>query len=226
MKKRQFPGTDHRRSWDVNRVAAALAAPGIDPRMWVSYGTVGILDDEGNLNVTDKRAVYVGPEGVEVDVLLEPCRVPVTAKYAGIQGGASVFMMAPIKPGDLVLVTLPNGDASVQPVIVAVMNSGSVKVPIGADQKPIFKNDRVLLWAKDVDVEVVPGSGKSVKLGSVTDGDLDAVALATDLKSFLEDFKSKYDAHQHPSVSSGPITPTDKAPTVPGIAASNVKAKK
>lgn len=154
-----------RSKYDVRRLSSALAAAGIDLRHWVSYGTVGTVDDKGQADYADKRAVYVGPEGVEVDVILEPLNIPVTCTYAGIQGGASTSIYSPIRPGDRVLVTLPDGLPSSSPVIVSIMHSATSQLPLDpADKKPYFRNDRLLVHTRDVDVDVRTAGGSRVQV--------------------------------------------------------------
>jgi hypothetical protein len=135
-------------------MSEALKAPGIDPRHWVSYGTVCAIDDAGKPDFADPGCIYIGPEGVEVDVLLEPLGLPVTAHYYGVQGGCEVSFFTPIRPGDRVVVILPDGEPTLPPVIVAILHSNYCRVPLGTDNKPVFKNDRVLVWSQTVPVEV------------------------------------------------------------------------
>ncbi len=161
-------GTDIRRGLNTRRFAEALKCSGIDTRHWVSYGTVCTINDEGIPDYTDLRAVYCGPEGVEVDVILEPINVPVTCLYSGIAGGRHTIISAPISPGDLVLVALPDGDPTVPPVIVAILNSAAHKVPLGHDRKPIFRNDHVFIWT-DVDIDIRTKNGATVTLAQTGD---------------------------------------------------------
>lgn len=248
MKKRHNPGTSNRRTLDAQKLAATVAGPGIDTRMWVSYATVGVLDDHGNLDVTDKRAVYIGPEGVEVDVMLDPSRVPVTCKYNGIQGGCSATVLTPIHPGDRVLVHLPGGDANQMPVIASILHSASCKQPLGPDRKPIFQNDRLMVWAdEDLPIDIrnkagarvqitalgeisaVPVAGQMVKMGSTTASELDDVALATPIKTYIDStIRTTFNTHTHLSATPGNPTsiPTPIMGPSPDISSSNVKVKK
>lgn len=152
-----------RSALDIRRLGQALSQAGIDPRHWVSYGTVGVVDDEGALNTSDRRAVYVGPEGVEVDVVLEPLNILVSANYAGLQGGRACTFFTPIRPGDRVLVVLPDGDPTQPPVITAVLHSAAAKVPLSGGF-PRWQNDRVFLWAQDTPVDIRTAGGARVEL--------------------------------------------------------------
>jgi hypothetical protein len=143
---------------DIRRLGRALTQAGIDSRHWVSYGTVATVDDDGDIDFTDVRAVYIGPQGVECDVVLEPLNLHVVCIYAGIQGGRDCSFMSPIRAGDRVLVCLPDGDPTVPPVIQAILHSADHRMPMEGGL-PIFQNDRILLFAQNVDVEVRTANG-------------------------------------------------------------------
>ena len=162
-------GTDIRRAVDAMALGEATARPGNDLRYWVSYGTVGVAGDDGKLDTKNPNAVWIGPEGVECDVRLEPLCIHVNCQYAGISAG-DVTIYPPIKPGDRVLVNLPEGFAHL-PVIVAILHSGSQKQPLGPDRKPIFDNNRLLVYAKTAAIDVRNAGGVQVLLeqdGNVT----------------------------------------------------------
>lgn len=168
------------RQLDMQRMAAAMAGPGMDPRLWVTYGTVstgeitsGPDDDILTFDVTDQQAVAIGPSGVSVDVVLEPSMQLVTCHYAGMQGGKDCVVMAPIFAGDRVIVVLPNGSlgGSGPPVIVAVLNNDAEPLPLGPDRKPLFQNERVLVWAKQVPIDIRTAGGTRVLLNE--NGELD-----------------------------------------------------
>ena len=162
-------GTDIRRAVDAMALGEATARPGNDLRYWVSYGTVGVAGDDGKLDTKNPNAVWIGPEGVECDVRLEPLCIHVNCQYAGISAG-DVTIYPPLKPGDRVLVNLPEGFAHL-PVIVAILHSGSQKQPLGPDRKPIFDNNRLLVYAKTAAIDVRNAGGVQVLLeqdGKVT----------------------------------------------------------
>lgn len=161
------------RSLDMQRIASALAGPGMDPRLWVSYGTVstgaitsGPDDDQQTFDVTDPHAVAISAAGVAVDVVLEPSMQLVTCHYAGVQGGMDCVVLAPIFVGDRVLVVMPDGTlgGSGPPVIVAILNSDSEQIPLGPDRKPLFQNDRVLIWAKEVPIDIRTEGGSRIQV--------------------------------------------------------------
>lgn len=145
-------GTAIRRDINAQMLGKALAAPGMDQRYWCSFGTVCTIDPEsGKMDPTDKLAIYCDSAGVDVDVELEPLGQPCTCKYAGVQCG-DVTIMAPIRPGDIVLVECPDGDLFT-PVITKIMQSRSKRQPT-ENGKPIFDNNRLLIHAKNVPIDI------------------------------------------------------------------------
>src|SRR5205814_5797742 len=88
--------------------------------------------------------------------------LPITARLC-IGVGGSCSILAPIRPGDEVLVTLPDG-GNADPAIVAILNNEHAPIPIDADNKPVFKNDRLSVFARGVPIEVRTDGGASVRL--------------------------------------------------------------
>lgn len=192
---------------DLARIREALKGPGIDTRYWASYGTVGTVSDEGTPDFMDANAVHVASDGTYVDVVLMPTQVAVTCRYPGVQGGSGVLVATPIRPGDEVLVVLPDGSPNGPPVVAAVLNSASSKVPLGDDRRPLFQNDRVLVYAGgDVPIDLrteggarvevrqgdeVVVTGATVRLGdeSASQAVLRGNAYRTAEKTFLDAFK-------------------------------------
>jgi phage baseplate assembly protein gpV len=139
---------------DPASLREGLASPGMDTRYWQSLGTVGTIDDAGEPDYTDPLAVWIGPEGVECDVILQPLMQRVTALWGF---GGEVADIAPIHPGDQVLVACPNGDL-MTPVITTIIHSRANKQPMDAG-KPLFDNKRRLIYARkgDIDIKVAQG---------------------------------------------------------------------
>jgi hypothetical protein len=137
---------------DVQKLGNALKRPGMDPRVWISEGTVGTLDPEtGEMDFTDRHAIWNDSGGVHVDVELQPSGWHTTARYAPAQAGEATIS-GPIRPGDIVLVEFPNGNTS-GGVITKILQSRSKRQPV--DQgKPIFNNNRLLIHAKTVPIDV------------------------------------------------------------------------
>jgi len=176
----------------------------------VSYGTVATVGDNGEVDYTDPAAVLVTGDGVDVDVYLEPLGIPVTANYVGLQGGKKVSIFSPIKPGDRVLVVLPDGDTLGPPAIVAILHSAHDRLPLGTDNLPIFQNDRLLIHSdgQDVDVRVKDADATfiadNVKIGG-RDAD-EPLVLGNRWKTRMESLYSDLAAHKHgtPAGPSGP----------------------
>lgn len=150
---------------DVAKIREAVKGAGIDPRYWVSYGSVASVGDNGDINFTDTSALHIAPDGVYCDVVLHPSQLAVTCRYAGMAGGPGVQVISPIQAGDEVLVVLPSGSPSGPPVIVQVMHNNYTQVPLREDGFPIFRNDRVLVYSKDVPVDLQNGSGTRLEIG-------------------------------------------------------------
>lgn len=149
---------------DVARVREAIKGAGIDPRYWVSYGSVAAVGDNGDIDYSDPTVVHIAPDGTYCDVVLHPSQLAVTCRYVGMQGGPGVQVISPIHVGDEVLVVLPAGSPSGPPCIVQVMHSNYAKVPLGEDRKPLFQNDRVLVYAKDVPIDLRTGGGTRLQV--------------------------------------------------------------
>jgi hypothetical protein len=162
--RRRTGGTGTTGPLDIGRLAEAFQKAGIDPRHWVSYGTVGIVKDDGTFDPTDPHAIYVQSTGCSVDVLLHPLNTPVTCRYSGQQGGASSSIYCPIRPGDEVLVGIPDGDMRMPPCILLVMNADHSRLPLGDDQKPIWQNDRVLVYSAGTRVQIRTNDGTNLEV--------------------------------------------------------------
>jgi|HubBroStandDraft_2_1064218.scaffolds.fasta_scaffold24277_2 hypothetical protein len=159
---RRGGGTETARPLDSGRMGKAIAAPGVDLRYWVSYGTVGTISDDGTFDPTNGQAIYTSPDGCYVDVLLHPAMQHVTARYSGVQGGASGTIYTPIQPGDEVLVEIPGGDLRLPPVITRILSAEHSRLPMNPDRTPIWQNDRILIHAATVPVEIRTAGGASL----------------------------------------------------------------
>jgi hypothetical protein len=142
----------------------ALARPGMDPRVWCLRGTVATVKTDGSFDYSDASGIVIAPRGIDVDVVLEPFDHPVTCRY-GLNFGGGVIL-APIKPGNLVLVEFPQGDIAAIPEIVKVCSGPHTPQPVeDTDQKPVFRNDRVLIYGDGYPVEVRTSGGAKADLG-------------------------------------------------------------
>lgn len=124
---------------DVQRLARAVSGPGIDTRSWLHSGTVGVAGEGGEFRTDDPESVYVDRLGAVVRVRLEPGGEIVTARYHGISCGRFGFILVPIRPGDEVLVAVPDGDFNSPSItVIALAANATAKIP--GD----WNNDRVL----------------------------------------------------------------------------------
>jgi hypothetical protein len=145
-------GTNIRKSFDQDNFRKAARSVGADLRYWSADGTVATVDTEtGEFDPTDTHAIYNASDGVDVDVKLEPLGIPVTCRYAGISAG-EVTILAPIRPGDLVHVELPDGDATT-PIITKILASRSNRQPT-ENGTPLFDNHRLLIHARSVPIDI------------------------------------------------------------------------
>ena len=145
-------GTNIRNSIDAENFRKAARSVGADLRYWVSNGTVATVDTEtGEWNPKDTNAIWNASDGIAVDVKLEPLEIPVTCQYAGIQAG-ELTILAPIRPGDLVKCEFPDGDLT-GGIITNILHSRSNRQPTDGG-KPIFGNDRLLIYAKTVPIDI------------------------------------------------------------------------
>src|SRR5262245_40455400 len=164
MRRMSF-GTSVSRDWDVRALARAIRAPDVDTRCWISLGIVATVRDDGAgghvdphdlIDDENPNAVFVSPEGVMADVVLTPwmdrvtCRVP--------SGGRRSTDDAPLAPGDEVLVAVPSGTGVAGAVVLKVLNSAADRLPVGPDGKPLFQNDRRLIWADGVPIDLRTGA--------------------------------------------------------------------
>jgi hypothetical protein len=125
---------------DVQRLARAIAGPGIDTRTWVTAGTVGVKDDRGRFVTNDPEAVYVDNFGAVASVQVEPDGQMVTARWNGVACGRFGFFLFPLRAGDEVTVLIPDGDYNSDAIsIVDVHSNQTAQIPTD------WNNDRVLL---------------------------------------------------------------------------------
>ena len=221
-------GTNIRGSIDAENFRKAARSVGADLRYWVSMGTVATVDTEtGEWDPTDGAAIWNASDGIDVDVRLEPLDIPVTCRYAGISAG-DVTIFTPIRPGYLVKVEFPDGDLT-GGVISAIIQSRSNRQPTDGG-KPIFGNDRVLIHAASVPVDIRTAGGaqvlldqqgnatvtaKTVKLGDsqasqhVMHAELFTADLTSALSDILSDLTTVFSA-----VGLGPPQSTDSIGTV------------
>lgn len=164
MSRPRAAGTRISRGPDIARLSAALARPGMDTRSWVEYGTVASVGgDDGVPNFEDPNAIVIDENGVEVDVVIGVDEHPVTCRW-GITAG-DAFVIPPIFPGDHVMVLIPGGDLGNVPEIVKILPGPHTPLPLDpADRKPLFRNDRLLIFTKTTPIDLRTAGGARVVL--------------------------------------------------------------
>jgi hypothetical protein len=199
-------GTDIRTGFDQGNLRKAGTGIGTDLRYWVGQGTVASINGDGEFNFTDPKAIWNGPEGVTVDVRMEPLDIPIACQYAGESAGG-VTIMTPITPGDRVLVECPDGDLTT-PIITKILQSGSNRQP-SEGGRPIFDNRRLLVYAKAVPIDLrtsdktrilmeqngtVTVTGTAVKLGgsAATEKAVLGTTQASELTTLLGDIAAAF----------------------------------
>lgn len=141
---------------DVQRLGQALAGPGLDTRDWLSAGTVGARDPQGEF-VIDPQSVYASQLGTVVDVRLEPSGRMITARWNGLSVGRFGSILFPIRAGDDVVVLFPNGDPNDgSATIIGLIGDRTALTPED------WNNDRVL-FDLNVTLEI---RGPAIKLTS------------------------------------------------------------
>jgi hypothetical protein len=167
---------------DMGRISAAVSRPGIDPRVWVSLAVV--------------TAVKVDPkEGVFVDVMLLPSRVPETARVASIYAGPGSGFYLPIDVDDEVLVEAPDGNPDAGLVVTSrLWGEGSGAPPADAASNP---TDLILLVKPDATLRLATLGHGNIVIHPRGDGKLklggesnlrDASGVGDDISVNMIDF--------------------------------------
>jgi hypothetical protein len=150
--------------------------------MWVSNATVAVVGDDGEPDFEDPHSVHIGPQGVSVDVILDPGGMPMTCRYNGLAGGQAGSIQYPVQPGDEVVVLIPSGEMGGAPIALPAFSSAWAPLPLGPDRKPLFNNDRIHVYAKNVPIDIRTAGGARILVNQ--DGTVEAsgeqVTLTTD----------------------------------------------
>ncbi len=127
---------------DVGRLSNAVSRPGIDPRVWVTYG---VLTSEPYIETVD------GEQDIIVDVMLLPTMQDETARVGAMYAGNGYGFYCPLHEGDEVLVVAPSGDPDEGLVISQRLFSPAAVPPTEVVTNP-------------EDVTLVVQEGKSLRL--------------------------------------------------------------
>lgn len=140
---------------DVGRLANAVSRPGIDPRIWATYG---VLTSEPYIETVD------GEQDIIVDVLLLPSMQDETARVGAMYAGNGYGFYCPLHEGDEVLVVAPSGDPDEGLVIAQRLFSPAAVPPTEVVTNP-------------EDVTLVVQEGKNLRLSVKGSGN---VVIAAD----------------------------------------------
>ena len=217
---------------DPHRLGSAVSYPGIDPRIWVSYG---VLTSEPYIETIQ------GEQDVFVDVLLLPSRQPETARVGSIYAGNGFGFYTPMHTNDEVLICAPSGDPDEGLVVTQRMWSPSDPPPAAISQYPedvtlVVERDKslritvqgegsVVMASEAGDISMSAASGDitlnvdagKVYLGSTSS--TEPVAKGTSLKAYLDSIVTVFNQHGHNYNSPGgaAITSQPQASLFPGV---------
>jgi len=130
------------RGIDVARLSNAVARPGIDPRIWVSYA---YLLSEPYIETVEGR------QDIVADVMLVPSMQEETARVGAIYAGNGFGFYCPLHAEDEVLVVAPSGDPDAGLVIMQRLWS-----PADPPPQEVINNPE--------DVTLVVEEGKNLRL--------------------------------------------------------------
>lgn len=192
---------------DTARLATAVARPGIDPRVWVSYAILA----------SDPVVVTTANEqDVVVDVILLPSGTVETARVGAAYAGNGFGLYMPLKQDDEVLVAAPSGDPDEGMVVIQRLWSPADLPPQAVVDNP---TDVTLVVEPGKNLRLnVQGAGNvymTVDTGKVFLGSADGTepaAKGTSLKAYLDALVTQLLAHTHTSAAPGqptspPVTP-------------------
>lgn len=181
------------RGIDVARLSNAVSRPGIDPRIWVSYGT---LLSEPYVETIEGR------QDVVVDVLLVPSMQEETARVGTIYAGNGFGFYAPLHEDDEVLVLAPSGDPDEGLVIAQRLWSPADPPPTELASNT---EDVTLVVEPEKNLRITVKGGGNVVL-AVDTGKLylgaeegtEPTAKGQTLKAYLESVQTALASHTHP----------------------------
>lgn len=107
---------------DTLDVGASLARPGMDPRQWISFGTVNRETDGRKSVVFDDAEGNPLTYGPLVNVTLQPSGIPVACRVGSSVAGQEEGEWFPFLEGDEVLVAIPEGNERAGCTIIARLN--------------------------------------------------------------------------------------------------------
>jgi hypothetical protein len=140
---------------DLGRLANAVARPGIDPRVWVSYA---ILTSDPVIEMRD------GQQDVFVDLLLLPTQEASTARVGVAYAGNGFGFYTPLHKDDEVLVVAPSGNPDEGLVVTQRLWSPADPPP---EALTTYPTDVLLVVETDKSLRINVAGGGKVYLGDV-----------------------------------------------------------
>jgi hypothetical protein len=127
---------------DHATIGQMVAGPGMDTRLWISYGLVDADTDEGrSVRFTDEETGDPLPHGVLINVTLQPSGLSVPCRVGSMTAGSGEGEYSPFGPGDEVLVAIPDGDERAGCVIVARLSNAKDVFPTTVAGMGVTNND-------------------------------------------------------------------------------------
>lgn len=181
------------RGIDVARLSNAVARPGIDPRIWVSYA---YLTSEPYIETVEGR------QDIVADVMLVPSMQEETARVGAIYAGNGFGFYCPLHAEDEVLVLAPSGDPDAGLVITQRLWSPADPPP---QEVVVNPEDVTLVVEEGKNLRItVKGAGNvvlAVDAGKIYLGspeNTEPAAKGQSLKAYLESLQSTLAGHTHP----------------------------
>lgn len=125
---------------DNSLAAEAFKMPGIDPRQWISYGTVDAGTPEQPPIIFKDADGNPGPYGPLVMVTLQPSGISVPCRVANAVAGNGEADWYPFVSGDEVLVAIPEGDERAGCAIIGRLNQELDAFPLIVAGQDVTKN--------------------------------------------------------------------------------------
>lgn len=125
---------------DSALAAEAFKMPGIDPRQWISYGTVDAGTPEQPPIIFKDADGNPSPYGPMVMVTLQPTGISLPCRVAGAVAGDGEAEWYPFVPGDEVLVAIPEGDERAGACIIGRLNQELDAFPLIVAGQDVTKN--------------------------------------------------------------------------------------
>lgn len=125
---------------DFGRIAEAVSRPGIDPRAWVSLARIDVeTEQDKDVLVWDYELGWL----VDVTFVGGPLdgEGPVNCRIGSPGQDSGVMVARPPRPGTLVVVLIPNGNANDDAVIICQLSDIDIGIPSSCNGDTIVERD-------------------------------------------------------------------------------------